>query len=113
MVELVEFVVDIVFMWFDLKGILIVMDLSCKLVYCIIFNFMWSFVYNLFVVLLVVGVFMLFNNVRILLEFVGLGELVSVLFVILVVLFLKWVRFWINWMNLLVVLLIIYGLRRE
>ncbi|CAP68205.1 uncharacterized protein PODANS_7_4720 [Podospora anserina S mat+] len=91
--ELAESAADIVLMRPDLKGILTVMDLSRKSVHRIIFNFTWSFAYNLFAVLLAAGAFMSLNNARIPPEFAGLGELVSVLPVILAALLLKRARF--------------------
>ena len=63
------------------------MDVSRKSVNRIKFNFIWSFVYNTFAVLLAAGAFV---NARISPEFAGLGELVSVLPVIAAALLLRW-----------------------
>ncbi|KAJ5240048.1 hypothetical protein N7468_004667 [Penicillium chermesinum] len=70
---------DVVLMRPSLAGILTMMDASRKSVNRIKFNFIWSFVYNTFAVLLAAGAFV---NARIPPEFAGLGELVSVLPVI-------------------------------
>jgi Cu2+-exporting ATPase len=53
------------------------------------FNFCWAFVYNTFAVLLAAGAFV---NARIPPRYAGLGELVSVLPVILVALQLRWFK---------------------
>ncbi|KAK4193975.1 HAD-like domain-containing protein [Triangularia verruculosa] len=53
----------------------------------VVFNFSWSFVYNLFAILLAAGAFV---NARIPPEFAGLGELVSVLPVIAAAMQLRW-----------------------
>lgn len=78
---------DVVLMRPDLGGILTVIKLSRKSVYRIFFNFAWSFIYNLFAVLLAAGAFV---NARIRPEYAGLGELVSVLPVIGAAWALKW-----------------------
>jgi Cu2+-exporting ATPase len=78
---------DVVLMRPSLAGILIMMDASRKSVNRIKFNFIWSFVYNTFAVLLAAGAFV---NARIPPEFAGLGELVSVLPVIAAALLLRW-----------------------
>ncbi|POR36622.1 P-type cation-transporting ATPase [Tolypocladium paradoxum] len=70
---------DVVLVRPDLSGILTMMDASKRSVGRIRFNFAWSFVYNIFAVLLAAGAFV---NARIPPEFAGLGELVSVLPVI-------------------------------
>jgi cation transport ATPase len=51
------------------------------------FNFGWSFVYNVFAVLLGAGAFV---TARIPPEYAGLGELVSVLPVIVAAVLLRW-----------------------
>lgn len=60
------------------------------------FNFGWSFVYNVFAILLAAGAFVAASGpgggVRIPPEYAGLGELVSVLPVILVAVSLRWAR---------------------
>ncbi|KAI9869526.1 MAG: hypothetical protein M1813_000315 [Trichoglossum hirsutum] len=64
-----------------LSGILTLIDLSAASYRRIIFNFSWSFIYNTFAILLATGALV---RVRIPPEYAGLGELVSVLPVILV-----------------------------
>jgi Cu2+-exporting ATPase len=78
---------DVVLMRPSLAGILTMMNTSQKSVHRIKFNFGWSFVYNIFAVLLAAGAFV---NVRIPPEFAGLGELVSVLPVIAAAALLRW-----------------------
>lgn len=80
---------DVVLMRPALSGILTVLDISKVAVRRIKFNFGWSFVYNLFAVLLAAGAFV---EVRIPPEFAGLGELVSVLPVIIAALLLRWTK---------------------
>jgi len=72
-----------------LGGILVLMDLSRASYKRIIFNFAWAFVYNLFAILLAAGAFV---NARIPPQYAGLGEIVSVLPVILIALQLKWTK---------------------
>lgn len=72
-----------------LDGILVLMDLSRASYRRIIFNFAWAFVYNLFAILLAAGAFV---NARIPPQYAGLGEIVSVLPVILIALQLKWTK---------------------
>lgn len=78
---------DVVLMRPSLAGILTTIAVSKKSVNRIKFNFGWSFVYNLFAILLGAGAFV---NVRIPPEFAGLGELVSVLPVIATAVLLRW-----------------------
>jgi Cu2+-exporting ATPase len=78
---------DVVLMRPSLVGILTVIAISKKSVNRIKFNIGWSFVYNLFAILLGAGAFV---NVRIPPEFSGLGELVSVLPVIAAAVLLRW-----------------------
>lgn len=78
---------DVVLMRPSLDGILTMMNVSRKSVNRIKFNFMWSFVYNTFAILLAAGAFV---NARILPAYAGLGELVSVLPVIAVAVLLRW-----------------------
>ena len=80
---------DVVILQPSLDRILVMIELSRKAVRRIWFNFAWSFVYNLFAVLLAAGAFV---RARIPPEFAGLGELVSVLPVIVAALLLKWER---------------------
>lgn len=78
---------DVVLMHPSPAGILTMMNASRKCVNRIKFNFMWSFVYNAFAVLLAAGAFV---NARIPPEYAGLGELVSVLPVIAAAVLLRW-----------------------
>ncbi|RHZ58279.1 hypothetical protein CDV55_105698 [Aspergillus turcosus] len=70
-----------------LSGILVLIDLSQAAFRRIVFNFSWAFVYNTFAILLAAGAFV---NARIPPQYAGLGELVSVLPVILIALQLRW-----------------------
>ena len=65
-----------------LSGILTLITVSKLSVNRIWFNFGWSFVYNLFAILLGAGAFASYGNVRIPPQYAGLGEIVSVLPVI-------------------------------
>jgi len=80
---------EVVLMRPYLSGILVLLDLSKAAFHRIIFNFAWSFVYNLFAILLAAGAFV---NVRIPPQYAGLGEIVSVLPVILIALQLRWFK---------------------
>ncbi|CAI6305402.1 unnamed protein product [Periconia digitata] len=80
---------DIVLMRPGLAGVLVAINMSSKAMNRIAFNFGWSFVYNLFAVLLASGAFV---RVRIPPEFAGLGELVSVLPVVAAGVLLKWTK---------------------
>lgn len=71
-------------------GILVLLDLSCASMRRVYLNFAWSFVYNLFAILLASGAFV---TARIPPAYAGLGELVSVLPVIAVAMSLLWVTF--------------------
>lgn len=75
----------------SLAGLPVLLRISRASFARIVLNFGWSFVYNLFAILLAAGAF---PNARIPPEFAGLGEVVSVLPVILVALQLKFVRRW-------------------
>ncbi|KAL2107214.1 hypothetical protein VUR80DRAFT_5544 [Thermomyces stellatus] len=80
---------DVVLMRPSLSGVLGIVRVSGKCIHRIAFNFAWSFVYNLFAVLLAAGAFV---RVRIPPEFAGLGEVVSVLPVIAAAVLLRWAR---------------------
>lgn len=80
---------DVVLMRPNLSGILVAMAVSRKWMHRVAFNFSWSFVYNLFAILLAAGAFV---HARIPPEYAGLGELVSVLPVIAAGVALKWAR---------------------
>ncbi|MCJ1255546.1 hypothetical protein MMC24_003362 [Lignoscripta atroalba] len=87
--DLAQSAADAVLMRPALRGILVLMDLSRAAFSRIVFNFAWAFTYNLFAVLLAAGAFV---HARIPPEYAGLGEIVSVLPVILIALQLKWAR---------------------
>lgn len=78
---------DVILVRPDLSRILTVITLSRKSIHRIAFNFGWSFVYNLFAILLASGAFV---NARIPPEYAGLGELASVLPVIAAAALLRW-----------------------
>lgn len=80
---------DIVLTRPNLSGILVAITISRKSIHRIAFNFGWSFVYNLFAVLLAAGAFV---NARIPPAYAGLGELVSVLPVIIAGFLLRYAR---------------------
>ncbi|KAF2252808.1 copper-translocating P-type ATPase [Trematosphaeria pertusa] len=78
---------DVILMRPSLSGILTMIAVSKLAIHRIAFNFAWSFVYNLFAILLGAGAFV---HARIPPEFAGLGELVSVLPVIAAAVALRW-----------------------
>lgn len=80
---------DVVLIRPYLSGILVLLDLSAAAYRRIQFNFAWSFVYNVFAILLAAGAFV---NARIPPRFAGLGEIVSVVPVVLVAVQLRWAR---------------------
>lgn len=81
---------DVVLMRPSLAGILTLINVSKKSMGRVAFNFGWSFVYNIFAILLGGGAFSSLHNARIPPEFAGLGELVSVLPVIVAAMLLRW-----------------------
>ncbi|KAI8963339.1 heavy metal translocatin [Daldinia sp. FL1419] len=84
---------DVVLMRPSLGGIITMMDVSRAAIRRVAFNFGWSFVYNVFAILLAAGAFVnAGKNARIPPEFAGLGELVSVLPVIVVAVSLRWAK---------------------
>ncbi|ETS86331.1 hypothetical protein PFICI_00159 [Pestalotiopsis fici W106-1] len=85
--DIAQSAADVVLMRPNLLGILTIIQLSKLSIRRIGFNFGWSFVYNIFAVLLAAGAFV---NARIPPQFAGLGELVSVLPVIAAAILLKW-----------------------
>ncbi|KAL7823514.1 heavy metal translocatin [Trichoderma gracile] len=87
--EVAQSAADVVLMRPSLAGVLTVIAASKKSMRRITFNFGWSFVYNLFAVLLAAGAFV---DARIPPEYAGLGELVSVLPVIAAATLLRWSR---------------------
>lgn len=80
---------DVVLVRPYLGGILVLLDLSKAAFHRIFFNFAWSFVYNLFAILLAAGAFV---DARIPPQYAGLGEIVSVVPVILIALHLRWFK---------------------
>jgi heavy metal translocating P-type ATPase len=82
---------DAILMRPSLRGILTLIDLSEAFWRRVMFNFAWSFVYNLFAVSLAAGAFP--GNARIPPQYAGLGELVSVLPVIGIAAGLRWKKF--------------------
>jgi Cd2+-exporting ATPase len=81
---------DVVLVRSSLADILTLIDLSKASMLRIAFNFGWSFIYNTLAILFASGALV---NVRIPLEFAGLGELVSVLPVIAIAMQLRWAKF--------------------
>jgi Cu2+-exporting ATPase len=81
---------DAVLIRSNIRGIIALIDLSEAFYRRVLFNFVWSFVYNTFAILLAAGAF---PNVRIEPQYAGLGEIVSVLPVIAVGVQLRWARF--------------------
>lgn len=72
-----------------LSGILVLVDLSRAVFRRIVVNFAWCFVYNMVAVLLAAGAFV---HARVPPQYAGLGELVSVLPVVLIAVQLRWFR---------------------
>jgi Cu2+-exporting ATPase len=87
--DIAQSAAEVILVRSDLSCVLTLMVLSRKAMHRVAFNFGWSFVYNLFAVLLGAGAFV---NARIPPEYAGLGELVSVLPVILAAVLLRWSR---------------------
>ena len=83
---------DVVLVTPRLTGVLTLINISKQSVIRIWLNFSWSFLYNVFAILLAAGAFSSMNNVRIPPEFAGLGEIVSVLPVIAMAVQLRWAR---------------------
>ncbi|MCJ1238191.1 hypothetical protein MMC14_006180 [Varicellaria rhodocarpa] len=81
---------DAVLVTSALTSVLTLMDLSRAAHVRILFNFTWTFIYNLFAILLAAGAI---PRARIAPQYAGLGEIVSVLPVIFTALQLKWVKF--------------------
>ena len=85
--DMAQSAADAILMRPYLSGILTLIELSKAAYRRIMFNFAWATVYNVFAILLAAGAFV---NARIPPQYAGLGEIVSVLPVILVALQLKW-----------------------
>jgi len=81
---------DVVLTHPSLTGILALIELSHASMRRVYLNFAWSFIYNLFAILLAAGAFV---TARIPPAYAGLGELVSVLPVIAVAMHLRWMKF--------------------
>ena len=81
---------DIVLMRPSLAAIPVFLDIAKAAHRRIVLNFAWSFVYNLFAILLAGGAFV---RARIPPAYAGLGEVVSVVPVVLIALQMKWARF--------------------
>ena len=81
---------DAVIMRLSLAGIITLIELSEAFHRRVVFNFAWSFVYNLLAVLLAAGAF---PTARIPPQYAGLGEAVSVVPVIAVAVGLRWKKF--------------------
>jgi Cd2+-exporting ATPase len=88
--DISESAADVVLVHPDLRGVLTVIDISRASFRRILFNFTWAGVYNLFAILLAAGAFV---NARIPPEFAGLGEICSVLPVVLIAFGLKFIKF--------------------
>lgn len=80
---------DIVLTHASLTGIIALIGLSRASMRRVYLNFAWSFIYNLFAILLAAGAFV---TARIPPAYAGLGELVSVLPVIAVAMQLQWMK---------------------
>jgi Cu2+-exporting ATPase len=85
--DIAQSAADVVLVRPSLSGVLTIINVSRKAIHRVVFNFGWSFVYNTFAVLLGAGAFV---HARIPPEFAGLGELVSVLPVVLAAVLLRW-----------------------
>ena len=88
---------DAVLVRANLTGLLVLLHLSKASMQRVTFNFAWSAVYNVFAILLAAGAFVSIGSngglqARIPPAYAGLGEIVSVLPVILAALLLRWVR---------------------
>ncbi|PSN65734.1 cation transport ATPase [Corynespora cassiicola Philippines] len=72
----------------DLHGLVFLLDVSRAAFNRMVFNFVWSAIYNVFAILLAAGAFV---KVRIPPAYAGLGEIVSVVPVIVVGMTMRWV----------------------
>jgi heavy metal translocating P-type ATPase len=88
--DIAQTAADVINVRASLSGILILVDLSKAFHRCVMSNFLWSFMYNIIAILLAAGAF---PNARILPQFAGLGEVVSVLPVIAIAMLLRLFRF--------------------
>lgn len=81
---------DVVLTHPSLAGILGLMELSQASMRRVYLNLAWSFLYNLFAIMLAAGAFV---KARIVPAYAGLGELISVLPVIAVAMSIRWIKF--------------------
>ncbi|KAH7383183.1 E1-E2 ATPase-domain-containing protein [Pyrenochaeta sp. MPI-SDFR-AT-0127] len=82
---------DVVLMTTRLHDVLILLDVSRAAYRRIILNFSWSAFYNIFAILLAAGAFVkIGEQIRIEPQWAGLGELVSVMPVVLIALQMRW-----------------------
>ncbi|KAL9126377.1 MAG: hypothetical protein Q9217_004554 [Psora testacea] len=88
--DIAQSAADAILMRPSLNGILILIDLSRAYHRRVVFNFAWAAVYNMFAVLLAAGAFP--GGVRIPPQWAGLGEVVSVVPVIVVAVGLRWAK---------------------
>ena len=87
--DIAQSAADAVLLRPSLSGALVLMDLSRAAYRRIVFNFAWAFVYNILAVLLAAGAFV---DARIPPKYAGLGEIVSVLPVVLIAVQLRWFK---------------------
>ncbi|QHS71850.1 cation-transporting P-type ATPase PCA1 [Saccharomyces paradoxus] len=85
--EVAKLAADVVMLKPKLNSILTMMTVSRKAMFKVKLNFIWSFTYNLFAILLAAGAFVDFHIPP---EYAGLGELVSILPVIFVATLLRY-----------------------
>ena len=88
--DIAQSAADVVLMRPSLSNILVLIDLSKAFYRRVTFNFLWSFVYNAFAILLAAGAF---PDARIPPQFAGLGEIASVLPVIAIAMQLRWFKY--------------------
>ncbi|KAL8788866.1 MAG: hypothetical protein Q9195_007080 [Heterodermia aff. obscurata] len=89
-VGFVDSTADAVITSSSLKSILLLLDLSWDCYFQILFGFSWSAFYNLFAIMLAAG---LLIKIRLPPEYAGLGEMISVLPVVIVPLRLRWKKY--------------------
>lgn len=89
--EIAQNTADVVLSHPNLMSVISAIDLSCAAHRRIIFNFVWSGIYNLFAILLAAGAFE-GAKARISPQYAGLGEVVSVVPVIVAAVLLRWVK---------------------
>ncbi|CAI4281412.1 BGP_1a_G0004680.mRNA.1.CDS.1 [Saccharomyces cerevisiae] len=87
--EVAKLAADVVMLKPKLNSILTMITVSQKAMFRVKLNFLWSFTYNLFAILLAAGAFVDFHIPP---EYAGLGELVSILPVIFVAILLRYAK---------------------